>query len=151
MYDSETKRKGKRVLALLLAISLFFSVVAVMYISVTPQETTEPYTEFYILGSNGSAGGYPTDLTVNESGELIVGITNNEYKEMTYTVAVINDETVIEDRTVEIGNGKTWEDDVVFKFEEEGEHEVEILLFVGEEIGSFDDPYQDLRLRVSVE
>ena len=38
------------------------------YVIITPKEG-EKFTEFYILGPNGTASDYPTELKVGEEGE----------------------------------------------------------------------------------
>jgi len=38
----------------------------------------ETFTEFYILGPGGNASCYPTNLTVNETGGVILGLMNHE-------------------------------------------------------------------------
>lgn len=150
MLDRETKRTANRVFTWLLAGLLLFSVATAMYVAVSPQETTNPYTEFYILGPEGNASNYPTNLAVGETGEFIVGITNNESQEMTYTVAIIHDEELIRKQTIEVANRETWEEKVEFRADEEGEYTLKILLFVGKDIGSADDAYRDLRLEIDV-
>ncbi len=57
------------------------------HIATTPR-TGERFTEFYILGPEGMADDYPTNLTVNESGEVIVGAVNREHRNMDYTLLV---------------------------------------------------------------
>jgi len=48
----------------------------------------EPFTEFYILGPEGTAENYPTEYVLGESGTLIVGIINHEQKSANYTMEV---------------------------------------------------------------
>ncbi len=60
----------------------------------------ESFTEFYILGPSGKAAGYPTNLTLGETGTVILGVINHEYQDVSYgiviglennTIATIND------------------------------------------------------------
>lgn len=60
----------------ILAVALVISMSGVIYIAMIPYEEPDPSTEFYILGPEGEASDYPDNLTVGESGELIVGIVN---------------------------------------------------------------------------
>jgi uncharacterized membrane protein len=46
-------------------------------------------TEFYLLGPDGTASGYPTRLTRGQSGTVIIGITNHEHEAVVYTVEVV--------------------------------------------------------------
>jgi len=40
----------------------------------------ERFTEFYILGLNGKAMDYPSELKLGEGGKVIVGIANREHE-----------------------------------------------------------------------
>lgn len=151
MVDDQTKSRFKRRLTWILAGLLLISALGVVYFAATPQERTGPYTEFYILDTEGEASEYPTDLSSGETGELIVGIANHEHEDMTYTVVFAIGETVLEERTVTVGNGETWEEEMSFSIDEPGQYELDILLFKRDELGSIDDPYRDLQLEVTVE
>ena len=50
-------------------------------------------TEFYILGLNGKATGYPKELVVGEEARVIVGIINREQETMSYQVEIRIDGT----------------------------------------------------------
>ena len=150
MIDEDTKQTANRVLTWVLFIALVLALVGVGYVAMSPSAQEDPFTEFYILGPEGEAADYPTNLTVGEEGELIVGITNNEHRDMTYTVVLATGGDVLEERTVDVPDGATWEDDVTFVLDDSGEHRVEILLFVGEAPDSLEDPYRELRLVVEV-
>jgi uncharacterized membrane protein len=74
-----------RVLTVILVISILTSVVALVYVVAVPRQG-ESFTEFYILGPEGNATGYPRNLTVGESASVIVGIANHEHRTVEYTV-----------------------------------------------------------------
>ena len=74
-----------KLLTLLLAASLLLSVALVLYVVVTPVRRGT-FTEFYILGPEGMADSYPTDLGVGENGTVIVGVVNHEYGRTDYTL-----------------------------------------------------------------
>lgn len=139
-----------RILTSLLILLLLFSILGVTYIAAVPGISNNSYTEFYVLGSEGRASGYPTNLTAGESGEFIIGITNNEHQDMTYTIRIVQDEELIEERSVEVTDQNTWEDEFQFRLTEEGTHKLEILLFVGNSTESSDEPYRDLHLWVTI-
>jgi hypothetical protein len=80
--------RGERVLTWALALVLLLSLAGVVYVAMVPPETTDPYTEFYILGPDGNASGYPTQLAPGETGTVIVGLTNHEQRAVDYRVAV---------------------------------------------------------------
>ena len=145
-----TRESANRVLTVVLAVALVAALGGVVYVAQTPGAQEDPFTEFYSLGPGGEAAEYPTDLATGETGEFVVGITNNEHRQLAYTVALVVDGEVLEERTASVANGATWEDSFEIGFDDPGEKRLEILLFRGEEAGALDDPYQELRLIVEV-
>ncbi len=59
----------------------------------TPKQG-EKFTEFYVLGPEGVADDYPTDLTVGEEGGAIIGVVNHEYAIITHLLEVKLNETI---------------------------------------------------------
>lgn len=133
-----------------LALVVVVLLIGVAYVALTPQETTDPYTEFYVLGPDGQASGYPTNLTVGETGTLIVGITNREQKSVTYTVQLRLDDEPIESRAVTVDRGQTWEDRFSFAPESEGRKKLWIELYRGQSPDTTREPYRELWLSVNV-
>jgi len=76
-----------RILTVFLLISIVVSIIALIYIVVTPKQG-EKFTEFYILGPKGKASDYPTKLRVGQNATIIVGIVNHEYRTVNYTVEI---------------------------------------------------------------
>lgn len=80
-----------RALSVLLVASLLFVGAGTAYTVVVPGDD-ETFTEFYLLDENETgalqATDYPTTFTVDESKSLTVGITNQEYETVEYTVLV---------------------------------------------------------------
>src|SRR5437879_2248495 len=74
-------------LTVALAASLGVAGGAVSYVILTPSHG-ETFTEFYLLGPGGNTSGYPPNLTVNETGIVIVGIANHEAATVNYTIRV---------------------------------------------------------------
>ena len=79
--------KTEKTLRTFLAISFLVLIGTMGYVTLVPHEK-EPFTEFYILGPEKMAENYTTEYVQGESGTYIVGITNNEYKTMNYTMDV---------------------------------------------------------------
>ena len=150
MLSEDRREKVERVLTWVLAAGLIISLAGVIYISVTPGATTDPYTEFYVLGPTGNASGYPTNLSVGETGTVIVGITNHEHREMQYTVALANNTTLITTRTATVRDEVTWEDRFSFTPETPGRMRLRILLYRGDSADLDEEPYRQLRLQVNV-
>lgn len=76
-----------RALTVVLVISIISSMAALVYVVAVPNDG-ESYTEFYILGPDGKADGYPSNLTVGESASIIIGIANHENQVVEYTVEI---------------------------------------------------------------
>lgn len=138
----------ERAITLVLLVALAAALVGVVYLAVSPPETTDPYTEFYVLGSDGNASGYPTNLTVGETGEFVVGITNHEHGSERYVVVGRLGDRTVANRSVTVADGRTWEDVVSFTATEPGAFRLLLDLYTG---GPRDgDPDQRLRLWVTV-
>ncbi|WP_436926759.1 DUF1616 domain-containing protein [Halosimplex amylolyticum] len=138
----------RRTLTVVLLVVLASSVAGVVYVAVNPPETTDPYTEFYVLGPSGNASDYPTNLTVGESGEFIVGLTNHEHGSTTYSVVARLGDRPIVNRSVTLADEETWESNVSFVAESPGEHRLRILLYKDGTVSG--EPDDSLRLFVTV-
>jgi len=138
----------ERALTLVLLVVLAVSVAGVVYVSVTPTQTADPYTEFYVVGTEGNASDYPTNLTVGETGEFVVGITNHEHGAMDYAVVATLGDRQVGNRSIRVANEDTWEDTVSFTARESGEYRLRILLYKGGSIEGEPDDF--LRLWVTV-
>ena len=83
----ESSSRLDKALTVVLIIAIITSVGALAYVVTHPRQG-EAFTEFYILGPNGTASGYPTNLTVGENGTVIIGIVNHEGRNVTYYVQI---------------------------------------------------------------
>ncbi len=79
--------KVDRALTIILVLAILSSVIALTYVVAVPRDG-EHFTEFYVLGPGGKATDYPSNLTVNQAGPVILGIANHEYRTVTYTIEV---------------------------------------------------------------
>lgn len=79
------------VLNVILVIAIVLAMSSVVYAVVVPPDG-EQFTEFYLLTKNDDselvAANYPETLNTNESVPLHIGIENNEYQTVEYTVIV---------------------------------------------------------------
>lgn len=119
-----------KILSLLLILAIVFSVGTICYVVVTPK-VEEKFTEFYILGPEGKAEGYPRELSVGEKGQVKVGIVNHEYSPVQYYVKIVMD-GFIKNQTspVELEHEQKWENVMDFSASEPHEKlKVEFLLF----------------------
>ena len=140
----------ERLLTWVLALALVASLAGVVYLSVTPQQNTEPYTELYVLGPDGNASDYPKELAVGESGTLIVGISNHEHRSMQYTLVLQLGSETEGVRTVSLEGGATWERELSFAADSPGRKHLEIRLYRGDEVSSTAEPYRTASLWVTV-
>lgn len=76
-----------QVLNVALVVSIVAAVVLLVYVIATPQ-SGERFTEFYLLGPDGNASGYPTNLTAGENATVIIGVANHEHRQMNYTLEI---------------------------------------------------------------
>ena len=152
-----------------LTVGLVIAIVAslaVMVYAFTVPKTGEKFTEFYILDANGTAGDYPTELTVGEYGDLIIGVVNHEHSTTSYMIVeeivevnfVMNDTTGQEEpveisRTrigydnISLNHDETWENPFSFSINDVGDFKVELLLFKD---GGESESYRSLHLWVEV-
>ncbi|MBN1391150.1 MAG: DUF1616 domain-containing protein [Candidatus Thermoplasmatota archaeon] len=79
-----------KVLTVGIIVMMVLSVGLLVYIIVVPREG-ESFTEFYILGPNHKAEGYPRNLLLDESSFIYIGIGNHEHKNMNYTLVMTLD------------------------------------------------------------
>ncbi|HEY3362109.1 MAG TPA: DUF1616 domain-containing protein [Methanosarcina sp.] len=84
---AEPRSKTEKSLRIILALFFLILIGTGAYVVLVPQEKN-PYTEFYILGTNGMANNYTTQYIQGESGNYTIGIVNHEYKTMNYTMEV---------------------------------------------------------------
>ena len=142
-----TDTKLDRILSVILVIAIVLSISMVVYVIVTPKEG-EKFTEFYILGLEGKAENYPTNLSVGEEEEVIIGVVNHEYAQVTYQLGVRLDGAVIGEEYIALEHNEMWEYPFTFKAERTGENQkLEFLLFKE----GIEEVYRSLHLWVDVE
>ncbi|MGM0771293.1 MAG: DUF1616 domain-containing protein [Halobacteriota archaeon] len=143
--------KLDRILTILLVISILASVVTLAYVVVTPKEG-EKFTEFYILGPDGMAEGYPTELQSGQNGTVIVGVVNHEYADTDYSIELMleNNSHLMEQELLQITlqHNETWEKEITFTPESAGENmKMQFLLYKGRDMA---EPYRNLHLWIDV-
>lgn len=138
----------RRLLTLTAAVLLLAAVSGTLYVATTDFETGETYTEFYVLNENGTAAGYPTNLTTGEEGTVLVGIGNHENERVTYRVEVQWDDTTVESREVTVGADRTEEFTVsVTAPDSPGNYRLDFLLYRTTDAS---EPYKNVYLDVEV-
>jgi uncharacterized membrane protein len=137
-----------RLLSIILALAVLGGLGSLGYVMANPK-VEEKFTEFYILGLEGRASGYPEKLSVGEKGEVIVGIINREQEVDTYWVEVTIDGVKnTELKPVTLGNAERREEIISFTPNKAGDNQkVEFLLYQQ----GRDGVYQKLHLWVDVQ
>jgi uncharacterized membrane protein len=135
-----------RTLSIIIIIFLITGLLGIFYIILTPNET-EKYTEFYLLGQNGKAGDYPTNLTTGDSSNLTIGVVNREYSTSSYQMKIIANNRTLKTENFTMTNGEKKE--IFFKFTPEnyGQYKLEFNLY---KLPDNTTVYRSLFLRVNV-
>jgi uncharacterized membrane protein len=135
-----------KALSILLVISIAVALLALVYVIATPKQG-ERFTEFYILGGEGKAADYSTDLVLGEGASVRVGVVNQEFDTANYTLIVALENSTIYSESLYLPHNGTWEEDVVFTPNNQGiGMKLEFLLYKNDGL----EPYRDLHLWVDV-
>ena len=126
-FNAKSQRDKINSGILVIFILLIISMAAYMILS---PKNDEQSTEFYILGSGGNAYNYPTNLTVNQTGNLYVGIINNEGSTITYAMEVKLDNNTLSTQNTTLKKNEKIEIPYSFKVNDSGQnHKLEFLLY----------------------
>ena len=90
----------------IIIVLLVFAVVAVAYIIVNPSPN-EKFTELYILGANNQAGDYPTNISLNQAGNVTIGIVNHEDRTTNYNMITSLNGVAISNQNYTLENNET--------------------------------------------
>ncbi len=133
-------------LSIVLIAAIIVSCATLTYVVVKPK-AGEKFTEFYLLGPNGTASDYPTNLKVREEGNLIIGIVNQEYENITYRLEINFNGSLIHEEQLFLIENEKWEIRFTFKAMKKGENQkLEFLLYKEQQI----EAYRTLHLWISV-
>jgi len=124
------KKLTPKVLNIILIGAILGAIGTLGYIIARPG-LDKGFTEFYLLGPEGKATGYPEMLRVGEEGRVLAGITNQEGEVVSYRVEVrIEDVRQSRLEPVELGHNEKWEGMVGFTPHRAGDSEkVEFWLY----------------------
>ena len=123
------------------------AIATTAYIIVKPKEG-EKFTEFYILGPDGKASDYPTNLTLGQSGKLFVGVVNHEYSTVNYKVVVKLQGKIISTENISLKNNQKWEKAIIFTPDTSGTNQkLELILY---KLPDDKNAYRSLHLWVNV-
>lgn len=137
-----------RFLALLLVLALAGLGIGAYFLA-TSSADSEEFTEFYVLGPDGEAGGYPRAIDAGHVFTVILGVVNHEGEEATYRVQVtVGSRLAVSLDSLQLANNEEWEIPLVLMATPEGSNQkVEFVLYKGND-GA---PYRTLHLWLDVE
>ena len=123
-------RTTDRLLGLLLVLVLAVSGVGA-YLAATSSGGSEEFTEFYVLGADGKAEGYPRTVRVGDKFTLILGVVNHEGEETTYRVqAMIGGRLAASLDSLHLANKEEWEGPLELTATQPGSNQkVELVLY----------------------
>ncbi|MDG5776826.1 DUF1616 domain-containing protein [Haloarculaceae archaeon H-GB1-1] len=129
----------------------------------------ESYTTMSLVTENETGeyvtAGYPSDLATGESGSLVVGVTNHEDREVSYTLVAelqrveradgdvtVESEQRLDRETQTVADNETWYSDQVVRANSAGEYRVVYLLYRDDEPAepSIDNAYRYGHIWVTV-
>jgi len=84
-WSSFGESRVDKVLSIILIASILAAIGTLIW-AITKPRIGERFTEFYMLGQSGLADQYPTNLTLNQSAAIVLGIQNHEYQNLTYHI-----------------------------------------------------------------
>lgn len=140
-------RTGKiLVIVVGITLAITFGLMVSFIVLPSPAET---YTEFYMLGREGMAEGYPRQGTAGQPLQVTIGITNFEGIDTDYFVKVYqNDELIGEAGPFRLDDEQTIEAPLTFIPMETGE-DVDLMFYLYR--SNQPEPYRSLLLRLNIE
>lgn len=112
-HVEETTVNRTTVLTTILAIILGLAILGTILIVLFPNPG-EPFTELYLLGPGGKASNYPTNMTVNQTANVTVGVVNHENEKVTYKLTVTLSNKTINTTSFSLANDEKWENAISF-------------------------------------
>ena len=141
------QRPVDKILSIILIVAILGAVGTLIYVMATPK-VGEKFTEFYVLGLEGKATDYPSEMKVGEEGKVIVGIINREHETLKYRVEMMIDGVKNNEvGLIVLGDEQKWEEIVSFTPHRAGDNQkTEFLLYKEGQ----SEAYQSLHLWVNV-
>ena len=143
-----------KIMSVVLVIAIILSVSGLVYLVSNPPPG-QSFTEFYILGQDGNASGYPHKLVVGQTASVTLGIINHEQRQVNYTlevwlsnVTIVNNQTTVhsmylfETRNISlvsvpvnlvVNGAKQYETNYSFQVQLAGQYKLFFLLYMDHE------------------
>jgi uncharacterized membrane protein/VanZ family protein len=96
--------------------TMIIAILIVCAMLVYAKVTTEPekFTVLYILGANGKAENYLTEVSVGEPSTILVGVENYEHAPVNYSLLVILGGKILKEDNIFLNNEEKWVNNVTF-------------------------------------
>lgn len=140
-FFQEGPRKN-RILKFILILVILLAISLVAFLVMKPIDNNK-FTEFYLLGPDGKAINYPTNLTVEQNATVIVGVVNRESATTSYKLIIRVNDTIIKVQDFTLQDKEEKEITVNFIDNMTGRKKMDFLLFKAPDYNNF---YRDLQL-----
>lgn len=134
-------------ISIIIMLFLIVGVIGIFYITLNPHES-EQFTEFYLLGPYGKAGDFPTNLTTSQTGNLTVGVVNQEHSTTSYKIVIKKDHEILKEENITLENGEKKEMPFEFSAGSPGLYKLEFNLY---KLPDTNNIYRSLFLLVNVQ
>ncbi len=138
--------RTSKILSVILIITVLLAISTTVYIVLKPKQG-ETFTEFYILGPNGNASNYPTNLTIGQNGSVIIGVVNHEYQTTNYELVVSSNGTVMSQQNITLTSGNQTQIPYSFTASSAGYKNIQFLLY---KLPDTTNVYRSLHLYVNM-
>lgn len=129
-FKSSFKTKSRRNKIISISLLVFFFIAASMTIFIIlSTKENEKFTEFYILGPDGKANNYPTNLTFGQTGTVNIGIVNHEQSEVTYKLIIKLNNQILSDQDLNLQNNEKKETTFSFTPSQGNNQKIEFFLY----------------------
>lgn len=121
---------ANKILSIILILVILVAMGTLGYFIAGPK-TVEKYTEFYIVGPEGEAKGYPDELVLGEEAGIIMCIVNHEHETVSYWVEVTIGATKLNEiGEIMLEHDGRWEQEIGFIPTDIGDNQkVEFFLY----------------------
>lgn len=138
----QAESRTEKILTIILILSILVAIGTVAFVVLQPKQG-EKFTEFYLLGPDGKASNYPTNLTVGQNATVIVGVVNHEYATTNYQLVVRVDNNTLQEGNITLADKEKTEIPVSFTASTPGQKKMEFLLY---KLPDTTNPYRTLHL-----
>ncbi len=118
----------------------------------TSRGSSESFTEFYVLGPDGRAEGYPRTLALGDSLTVILGVVNHEGDDANYEIeATVDGQVAGLIDSARLKDGERWERPVTLLPNQAGNSQKAEFVLYKEGMDGVDEVYRAVHLWVDVE